>query len=53
MKHDGKWSKILGISIILFSVLGIATFACASSAPAGPTFGEYRPLNGGTSSGEL
>jgi F-type H+-transporting ATPase subunit b len=38
MKHDGKWSKILGISIILFSVLGIATFACASSAPAGPTF---------------
>lgn len=38
MKIDGKWSKILSISITIFAVLGIATFACASSAPTGPTF---------------
>ena len=38
MKLDGNWSKILSISITIFAVLGIATFACASSAPTGPTF---------------
>ncbi|MFC1845369.1 F0F1 ATP synthase subunit B [Thermodesulfobacteriota bacterium] len=43
MKRDGKWSKILGISITLLTLIAIATFAYASSggghgAPAGPTF---------------
>ena len=38
MKCNGKWSKILSISIVLFAFLGIATFTYASSAPAGPTF---------------
>ena len=38
MKRDAKWSQILGISIALFAVLSLATVACASSAPTGPTF---------------
>ena len=39
MNRYGKWSKILSISIALLAVLGITSFAYASSgAPAGPTF---------------
>ena len=38
MKCNGKWSKILGSSIAIIAVLGIATLAYASSAPTGPTF---------------
>jgi F-type H+-transporting ATPase subunit b len=38
MKRNGKWSKILSITIAIFAVLGIATFTYASSAPSGPTF---------------
>ena len=39
MKLDGKWSKILSISIALLAFLGVVSFAYASSgAPAGPTF---------------
>ena len=38
MKCNGNWSKFLSISIAVVTVLSIATFTFASSAPTGPTF---------------
>ena len=39
MKHNGKWSKILGISLFLLALIGISSLVYASSAaPTGPTF---------------
>jgi F-type H+-transporting ATPase subunit b len=39
MKRNGKWSKILSISIAAIGLIAISSFAYASSAaPAGPTF---------------
>jgi F-type H+-transporting ATPase subunit b len=38
MESSGKCSKILSISIVFLSVLGLATFTYAASAPTGPTF---------------
>jgi len=39
MKYNGKWSKILGISLFLLALMGISSLVYASSAaPAGPTF---------------
>ena len=39
MKRNGKWSKILSISIFLLALMGISSLVYASSgAPAGPTF---------------
>jgi F-type H+-transporting ATPase subunit b len=39
MKRNGKWSKILGISLFLLAIMGISSLVYASSAaPTGPTF---------------
>ena len=39
MKRNGKWSKILGISLFLLALMGISSLVYASSAaPTGPTF---------------
>ena len=39
MKRNGKWSKILGISLFLLALIGISSLVYASSAaPTGPTF---------------